>query len=304
MASKKEKSPVAVFVYNRPDHTKDLLTSLANCPEASETEVFVFSDGPRRPEDEAKVNLVRAALRQESRFKRFSVFESPVNKGLATSIVAGVSHVLDQHETVIVLEDDLFVSPGFLTFMNASLEFYSDEKRVMHISGWNYPISGDGLGDAYLWRCMDCWGWATWKDRWAHYRRFESEVARSLSMRSRWHFDVGGSGVFWSQLRGNWAGAIETWAIFWYLSIYLRSGLCLNPTVSLVENRGLDGTGQNSIPTRSYDVKADEERVIWEFPRVLAENKTARHRIVRFYRRELMKGIWRRTLRRFGLAGE
>jgi len=55
--------------------------------------------------------------------------------------------------------------------MNEALEFYKDEPKVWHISGWNYPIDPEGLPDTFLWRAMNCWGWATWADRWQYFQR-------------------------------------------------------------------------------------------------------------------------------------
>ena len=89
-----------------------------------------------------------------------------------------------------MLEDDLVTSPYFLKFMNEALDFYKNEKKVWHISGWNYPIKYDGQEDVFLWRTMNCWGWATWADRWKYYAKdVEKTINESLQCVQRFrHF--------------------------------------------------------------------------------------------------------------------
>jgi len=79
--------------------------------------------------------------------------------------------LLNEYGKIIVLEDDLLTSPYFLKFMNEALEYYKNEKKVWHISGWNYPINNEGLDDVFFWRTMNCWGWATWADRWQYFEK-------------------------------------------------------------------------------------------------------------------------------------
>ena len=50
------------------------------------------------------------------------------NKGLAKSIIDGVSQIVEEFGKVIVLEDDLLVSPSFLDFMNEALLEYENEE--------------------------------------------------------------------------------------------------------------------------------------------------------------------------------
>ena len=40
-------------------------------------------------------------------------------------------------------------------------------------------------------------------------------------------------------------GEIDTWAIFWYATIFKNNGLCLSPNTSYVHNIGLDNSGEH-----------------------------------------------------------
>ncbi len=112
-------------------------------------------------------------------FKSLTVHHRPHNYGLAKSIMEGVTDVISEYGSVIVLEDDIVTVPGFLRFMNDALERYRHEPKVWHISGWNYPIDPEGLDDAFFWRTMNCWGWATWADRWTHFEKIPNDLSRN-----------------------------------------------------------------------------------------------------------------------------
>ena len=135
-------APVVLFVYNRLDHLRQTLEALLKNPEAPESIVYVFSDGPRGEHDAAQVNAVRSFIRSVAGFKEIHVIERPRNLGLADNIIDGVSTVLKQSDSVIVLEDDIETSPGFLRYMNDALDLYRNESRVMHVSGYMFPVKG------------------------------------------------------------------------------------------------------------------------------------------------------------------
>src|SRR3954468_7877191 len=106
-------APIILFVYNRPVHTKNTLDALANNYLAGESVLFIFSDGPKNEasaEELNKINAVRSIAAAEKRFKEVKVIESVSNKGLAGSIVSGVTKIVNEYEKIIVLEDDIITS--------------------------------------------------------------------------------------------------------------------------------------------------------------------------------------------------
>lgn len=236
-------APIVLFVYNRPWHTQQTVTMLKKNQYAKESEFFIYSDGAKNEQDSVKVKEVRHYLKTITGFKKITIIEREENVGLARNIIEGITDVVNKFGRVIVLEDDVVVNLNFLIFMNNALDFYENTKKVWHISGWNYPIEPDGLPETFLWRVMNCWGWATWVDRWKHFERNPEKFFKEFSKEDIYHFNLEGAYDFWSQVQGNIDGKLFTWAIFWYATIFKSKGLCLNPAQSLVQNIGYDGSG-------------------------------------------------------------
>jgi hypothetical protein len=236
-------APIVLFVYNRPWHTRQTVEALQKNELANESELFIYSDGPKNENAVAKVAEVREYIKTIDGFKKITIIERDKNWGLANNVIDGVTKIVNEYGKIIVLEDDLVTSPYFLRFMNEALEFYKDEEKVWHISGWNYPIETDGLDDVFFWRLMNCWGWATWADRWQNYEKNTDRLISEFTLADIQRFNLDGVENFWSQVLLNRDDMIDTWAIYWYATIFKNNGLCLNPTVSFVSNVGHDGSG-------------------------------------------------------------
>lgn len=164
-------APIIIFVYNRADHFVQVYNALAACKEAKESELFIFSDGAKSEAGAEKVNEVRAAvsaIKDAGDFKSVTVTESPVNKGLAASVIAGVTEIINKYGKVIVVEDDCKVSPFFLKFMNNALDYYEGNKKIGSIAGYTPMITlpADYNKDVFAAYRSCSWTWATWKDRW------------------------------------------------------------------------------------------------------------------------------------------
>jgi hypothetical protein len=55
-------APIALFVYRRPGHLARALEGLSANPEARDTEIYIFSDGPKDQTAEKGVERVRRLL--------------------------------------------------------------------------------------------------------------------------------------------------------------------------------------------------------------------------------------------------
>jgi len=236
-------APVALFAYRRPGHVRRTLTALAANPEASETDLIAFVDGPRLPSDAADVAAAIAEIRGAEGFRTVTIHERPVNLGLSASVVGGVEQVLKTHPSVIVLEDDLEVSPAFLAYMNEGLRRFAEVDEVVSIHGYVYPLRRP-VPPAFLIRGADCWGWATWRRGWQVYRPDGAALLAELRERGLERaFDFDGSFPYTAMLRAHVAGQIDSWAVRWYASAFLAGKLTLYPGRSLVRNIGVDGSG-------------------------------------------------------------
>lgn len=253
-------APIALFVYNRPWHTLQTVEALQQNELATESDLFIFSDGAKTAETKPAVCEVRNYISGIAGFKSVTIIEREKNLGLAASIIDGVTRLCNKYGRVIVLEDDLVTSPYFLQFMNDALDVYSDTAQVMHISGCKYPID-DINGENFFFRVPLCWGWATWTRAWQHFdkniqvmSKFDSKMRRAFSINNSYHY--------WEQLELNKKGTIDTWFVFWYASIFLRQGLAYFPSSSLVLNIGHDGTGVHCGQNQDYVITLSDKPIV------------------------------------------
>ena len=278
-------APIVLFVYNRFDHTKKTIESLQKNKLAEESELFIYSDAPKSTKVKASVIEVRKYIKNIQGFKKITIIEQKDNLGLAKSITTGVTDVVQTHGKVIVLEDDIVTSPYFLSFMNKSLKMYKEEKRIWHISGWNYPTSFNEQNDTYLYRIMDCWGWATWSDRWQYFEKNTEKLINTFTKDDIKKFNLDGFTDLWRQVKLNKSGRINTWAIYWYASIFLNNGFCLNPVKSLVRNIGHDGTGEHCNVSGYEDNLILNEKENLLFVKKIEENENMTFQVKRYFKK-------------------
>ncbi|HWA86988.1 MAG TPA: hypothetical protein VG710_12240 [Opitutus sp.] len=280
------RAPIALFVYNRPDHTRRTLEALARNRLAASSRLIVFADGPKpdaTTADRECIAATRAVVCSRPWTRDVVLHESAENRGLASSIVGGIDRVLADHDRVIVLEDDIITSPGFLEFLNRALALYADERRIMHVSAFMYPLGIAARGTVFL-RVLSCWGWATWARAWRHYRADIDAHFKWLDTPERVRkFNIEGHADFYRQLLDNRAGRIRSWAVRWYASWLAQDGLSLFPTQSLVQNIGHDGSGVHCKASDRFKSAALADSIpVHRIP--LRENIPLRWRINEFYR--------------------
>ena len=241
-------APIAVFGFNRPQHLERTLESLAANPELADTPIHLFCDGPRGPRDEALVAEVHQVMERFAAGRNATVHKSAENRGLAASITRGVGLILETHDRFIVLEDDLVPSPAFLGFMNAALDAFRDRPEVGCVTGYMYPVP---LREpkAVLLPFVTSWGWGTWKDRWKDFNPDGAALAREISRQGRKRdFDLNGSFHMWGMLQDQVHGYNSSWWIRWQATLFLKGSLTVWPGMSLLLNKGMDGTGTHCGP--------------------------------------------------------
>jgi hypothetical protein len=289
-------APIALFVYNRPTHTSRTVEALLKNALAAESDLFIFSDAARRPNAVTAVCEVREYIKTIGGFKSVNIVERGENLGLANSIIEGVSRLCEDYGRVIVLEDDLVVSPVFLAYMNKALDKYGDEPRVMQISGNMFPVlHPEALPRTFFCGVTTSWGWATWDRAW---RKFEPDAKKLADMimtqKHRKEFDSGYH--YFQMLTMQGRGEIDSWAIRWYASVFLSGGLCLHPSLSLVSNIGHDGSGVHCRSSSIYTVSVSSTMPD-PFPEIIEESSQGRQALENFFRATRQRP-WRRLLGR------
>ena len=287
--------PIIVFAFNRPNVLKDLIDSLLINPEAVDSDLFVFVDGPRNDNDVMMVDLVRAYVDQIQGFKNVYRTYSDVNKGLGNSIISGVSEVIEKYGSVIVLEDDLVVTDNYLKFMNDALNHYKDENSVFSICGCSFKISiPKGYRyDTYFSTRNNSTGWGTWKDRWVSVD-WELNDWPSCKKSARAFNLWAGSDCF--SMLDNWRkGRNKSWAIRFCYSQFLQSKLSVFPVTSKVDNQGFDGSGTNSRRYNRYRYDIDtSHKSIFAFVDKVEVNRYIQKQIMRYH--SLPLRLWSRIM--------
>ncbi len=252
-------APIALFAFNRPEHTLRTLQALARNRLAKFSELVAFVDGPSRETDRHRVEQVQRIIAGAAGFRTVTVVGADANKGCRQSLINGITSVLTEHDRVIVVEDDLNTSPYFLSFMNVCLDRYSDERAVFSVCGYSPPphilkFSRAYPYDVYFSPRFSSWGWATWADRWRAYDGDQGAVHEVLNGGPlQRNFARAGSDLPWL-LKLVQKGQLDTWDVDWALAHFRHHALALTPVRSLVENIGLDYSGTHTAPARRLRV--------------------------------------------------
>tara|TARA_R110002072_G_scaffold1559_3_gene12889 strand:- start:21792 stop:22736 length:945 start_codon:yes stop_codon:yes gene_type:complete len=257
-----DRAPVVFFCFCRIDETIKSIESLTNNYLAKDTRLYIFSDAARNAEEKPYVDAVRSYIRTISGFKSIEIYEAKTNKGLASSVIEGVSAIISRHGKVIVVEDDLVSSPNFLDFMNQALDHYRGQRKILSISGYSLDLNSlprlRGLGrDIYFGYRASSWGWGTWRDRWFEVdwdlsSRDLLKKDRSLSRR----FKRGGSDMP-KMLNNQLSGRIDSWAIRFCFHQAYHDQLTVFPCSSKIESIGFGGRATHTFSEKRFQTELD-----------------------------------------------
>jgi len=282
-------APIVLFAYNRPWHTRQTLEALAQNDLAAESVLYIFADGPKEDSTAdtiAAINETRAIIKSRQWCKEVTISEKEINAGLADSIVAGVTEIVNKHGKIIVLEDDLVTSKYFLKFMNDSLEIYEHDEKIMHVSGYMFPVKEKMPNDTFFCKIAFSWGWGTWKRAWKKFEHDAQHLLRSICDNGlMYQFNVDDTCSFKTQLQDNITGNLNTWAVKWHAAVILHKGLAIIPYQSLVRNIGNDGSGENCDDDIRYENQLLDQKLIKvEKDESLLESNVGREIIKTYYR--------------------
>lgn len=245
-------TPVVLFVYNRTDHLRRTLDALNENRLISNTTLYVFSDGPRNDNDAKGVKEVRRLIREKNKFGNTEIIESETNKGLAASVIDGATEVLDEHGSVIVLEDDVVTSPGWYDFMNTGIQFYEDNASIWSIGGYCPPLRFPESypHDVWLAPLTTSYSWGTWSDRWKLVDWDISDYDEFIQDKERVDRFCGWNPERMRRLKRAMKNNRSSWAVRWGYAAAKQQRLNILPTKSRVTNIGYDiGVHSHSIVT-------------------------------------------------------
>ena len=276
-------APIVLFTYNRPVHTRQTVEALLKNEYASESDLIIYSDGPKNSAAEERVRQTRIYIKGITGFRSIKIIERTENMGLAANIIDGVTQVVNEYGRIIVLEDDLLTSPYFLKFMNEALTMYEHVEEVISVHGYVYPIKKQ-LPENFFLIHTDSLGWGTWKNQWIYFNPSGKELLNQLIQRKMLrNFNFDGSYDFAKMLRQQIKGKNNSWAIRWYASAFLARKLSLFPNKSLVFHNGGDNTGTNCVYEPWLDVELSQTPIKLVSQMRLEENIEIRHIYADFF---------------------
>lgn len=293
-------APIALFVYNRPNHTEKTLEALSKNSIAASSILYIFCDGPKKNasiEDLEKIVHTRTIVKSKHWCGKVIIEEKNTNLGLSNSIISGVSKLVNQFGSVIILEDDILVGTGFLKYMNEALNMYQFNEKVGCIHAWNYSFSKfENPDSTFFLKGSDCWGWATWSRAWC---LFESDgnilLDKIKQQKLEFDFDRRGTHKYVEMLEDQIKGKNDSWAIRFHASLYLAGKFCLHPTRSMVKNIGLDSSG-----THCGDIDLFQEVVqnidLVELP-VIEKDWFFEEFISSYSNKNILKSVWEKLIK-------
>jgi len=274
-------APIILFTYRRATHTKRCIESLKQSHLASESILYIFSDAAKGGADMVDVLAVRSYIKSITGFKEVIIEEATQNRGLADSVIYGVGKVLDKHGRAIVLEDDLVLSPHFLSYMNEALEMYKEVEEVININSHvlSSPMTFD---DNFLISFANSWGWATWKRGWRYFEPDANKLLEKIKEEKREReFDMGYH--FTRMLKEQCNGKINSWAVRWNASLFVNRKLSLNVGKPLVANSGFGAGATHCNTPDLFSVKLYADEIHPQMITPVVESREMRNKLRKTY---------------------
>lgn len=269
-------APICLFTFNRLEETIKTISALKNNHLANQSDLFIFSDGFMNKSEEKKVQEVRKYLNSLAGFNSITIFESESKKGLAKSVIEGVSKMFEEFDSLIVLEDDLITSPNFLNFMNQSLKFYENNDSIMSISGYTLDLKSlkNINKDYYIGLRASSWGWATWKKEWVNIDwDVKNHNVIKYNLFKRFKFMRGGSDLP-KMLRNQQSGKINSWAIRWCYHQFLFNKYTVFASSSKIMNIGYGINATNTKKTKRFHTELDtSNKTVFKFDHEIKLNE-------------------------------
>lgn len=163
-----------------------------------------------------------------------------VNKGCGYHIADAVTWFFSKEVNGIILEDDCVPHASFFSYCEEMLNRYKGNPHISHINGTN-PLLQSNVEESYFFsNIMNCWGWATWADRWQKHFQFDLTLYNEKNIEKfspRINVQT-----YWKNIlhitRNN---LNDTWDYQWLFGLLKGETLCITPKKNLISNIGING---------------------------------------------------------------
>lgn len=275
-------APVVIPTLCRDKHLIALLESLAQCRFASETEVFVAVDFPAKPAHAPGHRRICDYLDGVGNmtFKKLHVIKRDRNYGFGKQGNARllIDDILQKFDRYIYTEDDNCFASGFLEFINYNLERYKDDKSILAVCGYQYPVDFHFEKPQILkLEQFSAWGYGIWKERRRIIncaRENTEEQRQILNNREYRKYTLAHRPNLFTELLGMSNGEPILGDSF-NSSFQIAKGLkSIFPSKSLVRNCGWDGSGTHGGCVSRYLIQEIDIVTNIEDYDVASENKS------------------------------
>jgi len=284
------KTPILFLVFNRLDTTKQVFEEIRK---AKPNQLFIAADGPRNDEEKKKTNAVRKyvisnidwSCKVKKLFRR-------KNLGCKHAVAGAIDWFFENVEQGIILEDDCLPSQSFFRFCQKLLEKYKDDEKIISIAGYN-PLGKVKLKESYLFsKYFYCWGWATWRRAWEK-RDLEMENVKQGLKRLFFFEKV----LYKRRFDDNLKGKTNSWAICFLLTHLINKGLCIVPSINLIENIGFlissTHTKKNKWDKKYLYHKANEINFPLKYPKEVKLSKKFDNQYVK---QDIKRGLLKKII--------
>ncbi len=244
--------PVLFVVFNRPDLARRVFDVIR---QAKPERLFVAADGPRNDRP-GEVDLCRETRRIVAEVDwpcDVSTCFRDTNLGCRNAVAGAISWFFEHVESGVILEDDCLPDPSFFQFCDHMLERFSDDERVMSVTGNNFQDGRErGKASYYFSFQNHIWGWATWRRAW---KQFDANLDRWPGVRESGYLRRimdSEAAEYWTRaIESVYCGDLNTWDYIWALTCWMQKGLVVTPNINLVTNVGFDSRATHTLNASS-----------------------------------------------------
>jgi hypothetical protein len=250
MSTERFETPIALFVFSRPDTTRRVFAAIANI---RPTRLLLIADGPRveRVGEKDACREVREIVSCVNWPCEVSTNYSDQNLGCQQRMISGLDWVFGLVEEAIVLEDDCLPDASFFPFCRDLLSKYRDDCRIWMISGFNMVENSSNTEFSYYFsNLIHCWGWATWRRAWS---QFDEKILNWPEIREAGLlgeiFERRKNLNYWTNIfdRTYTGGALDAWDYQWFYAMTINHAMSIVPRLSLIENIGFGSGGTHTV---------------------------------------------------------
>lgn len=280
--------PILISVYDRLEHFKSCIESLQNNAISNNTIIYIASDAAKDNHSKEKIQNVRKYIKTISGFKEVILLDWDENKGQSRSIKDARDLIFQKYDGYIFLEDDNVVSPYFLDYMNYNLNYWKDDRRILYVCGYMYPINFTSNYDSVFLKEYNAWGVGVWKNKFIDVHLLDSdffmnnpENLKLMKMFSNTSYYILMSDLFYQK---NYADGRRAFTLIY------KDAYSIFPRKSLVKNIGQDGSGLHS-GTNKYlqKVELDKSFVPLNYPQELSPEQKIQSIITKYRRYSMLK---------------